>query len=187
LPGIDYAMEYRPDTNPFLTWTAAGAEAAGILGGMYFGLKQKKALAARRAIRPGTLPLTSAEQPWAAGVYKPINKYGFLKNPHYKAATDRVRWSVKMRRSLLRPTAVMGVLTAAAFGAEIGGGLFDVVTSYHRARRAGAESNIGTYSDVGFYDTRAAFTQRQRALMAIHNSQLSTRVAFGQEASYLHN
>jgi len=33
---------------------------------------------------------------------------------------------------------------------------------------------------------RAAYTQRARALQAIHQSQLSTRSALGQEASYAH-
>lgn len=32
----------------------------------------------------------------------------------------------------------------------------------------------------------AAYTQRQRALSAIHNSQLTTRAIFGNEAAYVH-
>jgi len=38
----------------------------------------------------------------------------------------------------------------------------------------------------GFVDTRSAQTQRQRAIQAIHNTQLSTRAALGNEASILH-
>jgi len=37
-----------------------------------------------------------------------------------------------------------------------------------------------------FVDTRSAQTQRQRAIQAIHNTQLSTRAALGNEASFLH-
>ena len=37
-----------------------------------------------------------------------------------------------------------------------------------------------------FADTRASFTQRQRAIQTIHNSQLTTRAALGNEASFLH-
>jgi hypothetical protein len=37
-----------------------------------------------------------------------------------------------------------------------------------------------------YFDSRAAFTQRQRAIQVIHNSQLSTRAAMGQESSYMH-
>ncbi len=38
----------------------------------------------------------------------------------------------------------------------------------------------------GFVDTRSAQTQRQMAIQAIHNTQLSTRAALGNEASFLH-
>lgn len=37
-----------------------------------------------------------------------------------------------------------------------------------------------------YFDSRAAMTQRQRALQVIHNSQLSTRASMGSEANYLH-
>lgn len=33
---------------------------------------------------------------------------------------------------------------------------------------------------------RAAYTQRQAAMQAIHNSQMTTRAAIGQEAAYMH-
>ena len=33
---------------------------------------------------------------------------------------------------------------------------------------------------------RQAYTQRQKALQAIHSSQMTTRSALGQEASYCH-
>lgn len=35
-------------------------------------------------------------------------------------------------------------------------------------------------------DTRIAFTQRQRAIQAIHNSMLTSRAALGNEASFMH-
>lgn len=37
-----------------------------------------------------------------------------------------------------------------------------------------------------YFDSRAAMTQRQRALQIIHNSQMSTRASFGSESGYLH-
>jgi len=42
------------------------------------------------------------------------------------------------------------------------------------------------YDQETYYDTRAAFTQRQRALQVIHNSRLSMRPALGNESMYLH-
>jgi hypothetical protein len=38
----------------------------------------------------------------------------------------------------------------------------------------------------GFADTRASFTQRQTAMAAIHNSQMNTRAAMGNEATFMH-
>jgi hypothetical protein len=44
-----------------------------------------------------------------------------------------------------------------------------------------------TFSNEQMLDTRMAYTQRQRAMQAIHDSQLSVgRALVGQEASYLH-
>ena len=37
-----------------------------------------------------------------------------------------------------------------------------------------------------FYDPRGAYTQRQRVIMAIHDSQLSTRASLANEASFMH-
>ena len=42
------------------------------------------------------------------------------------------------------------------------------------------------YDQDTYYDTRAAYTQRQRALQVIHNSRLSLRPVLGNESSYLH-
>jgi len=42
-------------------------------------------------------------------------------------------------------------------------------------------------SEDSYFDSRAAFTQRQRAIQVIHNSQMSTRAAMGSESSFMHN
>lgn len=58
-----------------------------------------------------------------------------------------------------------------------------------RYERAGSATPIsGTDLDLGsgFADTRASFTQRQRAMQAIHNSQMNTRAAMGNEATFMH-
>lgn len=41
-------------------------------------------------------------------------------------------------------------------------------------------------SEDSYFDSRAAFTQRQRAIQVIHNSQMSTRAAMGNESSFMH-
>ena len=43
------------------------------------------------------------------------------------------------------------------------------------------------YDQDTYYDTRAAYTQRQRALQVIHNSRQSLSPVLGNESSYLHN
>jgi hypothetical protein len=55
--------------------------------------------------------------------------------------------------------------------------------SYERSNiRESAEYDLGE----GFADTRASFTQRQTAMAAIHNSQMNTRAAMGNEATFMH-
>ena len=55
-------------------------------------------------------------------------------------------------------------------------------------RKLDLEGTPGMSADLGegFADTRASFTQRQRAMQAIHNSQMNTRAAMGNEATFMH-
>jgi hypothetical protein len=68
---------------------------------------------------------------------------------------------------------------AAASGAIQGMTTF----SYERRNReTPADSDLGE----GFAQTRASHTQRQTAMAAIHNSQMNTRSAMGNEATFMH-
>jgi len=49
-----------------------------------------------------------------------------------------------------------------------------------------APQSAGADLGEGFADTRASFTQRQTAMAAIHNSQMNTRAAMGNEATFMH-
>jgi hypothetical protein len=51
-----------------------------------------------------------------------------------------------------------------------------------RNQETPAEHDLGD----GFAQTRASFTQRQTAMAAIHNSQMNTRAAMGNEATFMH-
>jgi len=73
-------------------------------------------------------------------------------------------------------------------------GMYELFTDFSSAGAAmripyaslrGNDSLQGNF-DPGILNTRQAFTQRQRAIQIIHNSQLSMRAALGQEAQYLH-
>lgn len=51
-----------------------------------------------------------------------------------------------------------------------------------RNREEHSEMDLGE----GFADTRGSYTQRQTAMAAIHNSQMNTRAAMGNEATFMH-
>lgn len=76
----------------------------------------------------------------------------------------------------------------AALAFELGQGVFNAALTYKRSARVDARSRYDMlYNERPYADSSMAATQRQRALMVIHNSQLSTRAAFGAEADYLHS
>jgi hypothetical protein len=60
----------------------------------------------------------------------------------------------------------------------------DMVSTWRPQPRVNKKQMLELGGD--YIDTREAYTQRQRALQAIHNSQLTTRAVIGNEASMLH-
>ena len=67
-------------------------------------------------------------------------------------------------------------------GVDLGEAAVGGIMNYRtQSRRVKLETGPGFFND-----TRAAHTQRQRAIQAIHNSQMTTRAALGNEASFLH-
>lgn len=76
----------------------------------------------------------------------------------------------------------IGMVELMKVGVDLGAAAVDSVMNYRSAPK-----EISLTTGPGFFnDTRAAQTQRQRAIQAIHNSQLTTRAALGNEASFLH-
>ena len=74
---------------------------------------------------------------------------------------------------------LFGLGFSAASGAIQGMSAF----SYERRHREQPpELDLGE----GFAQTRASHTQRQTAMAAIHNSQMNTRAAMGNEATFMH-
>ncbi len=75
----------------------------------------------------------------------------------------------------------------AALGFELSQGVFNAALAYKKSAKIDSSSRYDLlYNERPYADSRTAATQRQRALMVIHNSQLSTRAAFGAEADFLH-
>lgn len=93
-----------------------------------------------------------------------------------------------LARTLGRYGKVASVAGAVMMGWQLGKGLLSLSDAFNdtpegiAARRRKSLYNGGEE----YFDSRAAFTQRQRALQVIHNSQMSTRAAFQDEASFLH-
>ena len=77
---------------------------------------------------------------------------------------------------------------AAAVGLfDIGYSLFSEMARPGISREAQEKDKEMLSNSEGMLDTRMAFTQRQRAIQAIHDSQISIgRSMIGQESSYLH-
>lgn len=76
----------------------------------------------------------------------------------------------------------IGMATILDLGIQATGGAVNMIMSYRKSPK----DIILKTSSGEFNDTNAAATQRQRAIQAIHNSQLTSRAALGNEASFLH-
>ena len=216
MPSIDHGgFQENVATTPFLSHTALLADLGSLAGSLYYGKKASRLL--NRARDRGVLRMGEADfsgvkyskpvrstprMHQSAGQLRV--RAGLLGREVLpggvtieRAGGARPRGSIKdirigkraakLSRGLMRGSMLLSVGALFSIGAEIGVSLFDSATGYHEARRARSESITGMNSESGYFDSRAAFTQRQRALMVIHNSQLSTRAAFGAEAGYMHN
>jgi hypothetical protein len=78
----------------------------------------------------------------------------------------------------------MFAYTMVDLGLGIARSVVDAITNYERPSRPARSRQLET-GGLSF-DTRAAQTQRMRSIQAIHNTQLSTRAAMGNEAAMLH-
>jgi len=81
----------------------------------------------------------------------------------------------------------LGLATAAIGLLDLGFSLFYEMASPGVSRETLEQDRQNIANDEGMLDTRMAYTQRQRAMQAVHDSQLSIgRAMIGQEASHLH-
>lgn len=93
----------------------------------------------------------------------------------------------KFGKNLTSIANVFGWATLAQVGWDIGSSAVNAGSSFKTTKEALARENFNASNDQDtYYDTRAAYTQRQRALQVIHNSRLSLKPMLGNEASYLH-
>ena len=69
----------------------------------------------------------------------------------------------------------------ASMAVDLGAGFMNAAVEWRPRAPGHRTPDFGT----NYFDSSQAFTQRQRALMSIHNSQLTTRAAIGNEASFM--
>lgn len=98
--------------------------------------------------------------------------------------TARRRYRSQVERSFKSSRAFIKGISWAMIGTA----MFDVMSE---AATPGITEAAEQYDNEmlameQYFDSSAAFTQRQRALQAIHDSQLSIRNVIGNEASYFH-
>lgn len=81
----------------------------------------------------------------------------------------------------------IGWFAAVAGLTDLGFSIGSALATPGVSREARERDEAALAGNEGLLDTRMAYTQRQRALQAIHDSQLSVgRATIGQEAAYLH-
>ena len=174
------------DITPFLSNTAFGAEMVG-LGGVWATKRQARIEGARHSkyTRRARASWDKIDITNRNTFHSDMEAYSGIKE-RQRASKARARNLTSSSRRFSNVTKMMGWGTAVAFGIEVAGGIFNALHSYGSAERTRRQATSGSANDTQYYDTRVAATMRQRALQVIHNSQLSTRAAFGQEASYMH-
>ena len=89
-------------------------------------------------------------------------------------------------KNLTRLSAHASMVSLMGLGLSLGASAIKSISGSTRAEKIRQNIKAKGWADTGYYDSRAAATMRQRAIQVIHNSQLSTRAAFGNEASYMH-
>ena len=90
-------------------------------------------------------------------------------------------------RKLTSISNIFGWTTFANIGVQLASSALRSGQAFRTTKEQMAKENFKSQNDQGtYYDTRAAYTQRQRALQVIHNSRLSLQPMLGSESNYLH-
>lgn len=110
--------------------------------------------------------------------YESILKEADSINKRLKSQRAISRTSI---RGAARTFNVLGWGLAMSWAADIG---MDIMSPKISASAARSNNQVFTRSNA---DSGAAYTQRQRAMMAIHDSQSSLEGVVGSEASYFHS
>lgn len=195
MPGIDYlgqsdsellSSSYDPRNEGYFTGSLAplALELGGMAGAGYIlgrkGVQSFIGRAGRYAdkLSSGQFGLTGKQITNFADPARPVNL----------ASRVAQKNTVKFRRTLSNASKAFGVVGLSILGYEISKSIFGNSRAYSMGTEEFERSRYRSLyrGDDEYFDSRAALTQRQRAIQVIHNSQMSTRAAFGNEATFMH-
>ena len=197
MPGLDYYGAYDPyeRDNPLTSLKGAAAYVGAEIAASGYGIRGH----AHRQMTKARGIATEARTTRAAGMkaMPPPSKRHRLAMSELNAKVgplearatslrQRANVNKKFAGSLKTLGRTFGIATAVTLGYELGKSMFDVGSDFRIRKQDLAQQRRKIYNEDTFMDSRAAFTQRQRAIQVIHNSQLGVRSAMGSEASYLH-
>lgn len=195
MPGIDYlgqsdsellSSSYDPRNEGYFTGSLAplALELGGMAGAGYIlGRKGVQSFIGRTGryadkLSSGQFGLTGKQITNFVAPTKPVNL----------ASRVAQKNTVKFRRTLSNASKAFGVVGLSILGYEISKSIFGNSRAYSMGTEEFERSRYRSLyrGDDEYFDSRAALTQRQRAIQVIHNSQMSTRAAFGNEATFMH-
>jgi len=129
---------------------------------------------------------TGASSTAEAGTFSDFNR--IKQNVHKKTVREVSRRSRKFAKTLDKANKAFGVVGLGILAYQGTKYLFTSSRAFSMGTEEYEKSRYRNLYSGGdeYFDSRAAMTQRQRAIQVIHNSQMSTRAAFGNEASYMH-
>lgn len=188
-PGLDYLNDpydsrdenYFNSLGPQLVFDFAGPWAVNKGVEMYLR-KTKLAPAFQQSTGPSKIfnrpPLQETQ----------LNKMSGIVDKFTKSKASRAT-AMEIGATATRYGKMFGIAGAVIGGYQIGKSLLNLSKAFEMDPDEIAKNRRKQLYGSGeeYFDTRAAFTQRQRAIQVIHNSQLSGgRRAFGEESSWLH-
>ncbi len=215
MPGIEYLGEDSHDSGYLLSGTAIAAELGAGIGGWAIGKyhtkpgtaswkqayesRHKRHMSTSDTVRRSAM-IPGARGPASLRVGSGLSLEGRRTAAHSSAAAHAQRISgqplggsalANVGRKLSRFSKLFGIATTVAFGYDLAETIVGAGVGFKRERRSMDRKLKETLSMpsaelMGGMYSSSAFTQRQRAIQVIHNSQMSTRAAFGTEASYMH-
>ena len=152
--------------------------AKGRLSSSAVKYQKKKAKLRAAGVRTG--------QSWGAGIDtpSPLHESKRIKKD-FLTSKAAGQGTLKFGKHLQSIGRGIGGIGLAIGGLNLGKSLAGIGENF-RQRKDEMNSMSDPMYESEFMDSGGAFTQRQRAIQVIHNSQLSTRAALGNEARYLH-